>query len=58
MKRRTFIQSVSASTLGLLAPKMFGQDVKGKLQKAPPVAVQSPTQRIINRLQQVADGGS
>lgn len=70
MKRRTFIQTVSASSLGLLAQSMVGQQTpKAKIKKQIPAGkidpgklptgtVASPAQKIIDRFQQVAEGGS
>ena len=65
MKRRTFLQTVSASSLGLLTQTMFGQQPpkdktikKLPAGKVPAGTVASPGQKIIDRFQQVAEGGS
>jgi len=71
MKRRAFIQTASATALGLLAHASGAQQTKSpKVQpkvspkvnpdvtKNIPAIGQSPTQQIINRMQQLADGGS
>jgi hypothetical protein len=67
MKRRTFIQTASATALGWLAQASGAQQkktpktqpkVSPNISTKPPVLAQSPAQQIINRMQQVAEGGS
>jgi len=64
MKRRTFIQTASATAFAWLAQSAGAQQAKKnpkvqpKITVRPPMTGQSPTQQIITRLQQLADGGS